>query len=213
VSSQHRVDPAAETADADAATELAERRSGRRGLITGTPGRVTEHLASLAERGMERFYLQFSDFGWPDTLERFDAQVIPAVGDAFARAEADDAVRVVILCGAGPLFSSGHDMGSREAVAERQPGPGRHPSYHGHGGTCLGLEGRMLQEWHYFFENARRWRNLRKNTIAQVQGTAYPAGLMQMWACDLIPAADGASFADVVGTRLGMRDVKYFAHL
>jgi enoyl-CoA hydratase len=70
----------------------------------------------------------------------------------------------------------------------------------------------MLQEWHYFFENTRRWRNLRKITIAQVQGTVFAAGLMLMWACDLIVAADDASFADVVGTRLGMCGVEYFAH-
>ena len=70
----------------------------------------------------------------------------------------------------------------------------------------------MLQEWHYFFENTKRWRNLRKITIAQVHGTVYAAGLMLMWACDLIVAADDARFSDVVGTRLGMCGVEYFAH-
>jgi enoyl-CoA hydratase len=70
----------------------------------------------------------------------------------------------------------------------------------------------MLQEWHYFFEYTRRWRNLRKITIAQVQGSVFAAGLMVMWACDLIVAADGTTFADVVGHRLGMCGVEYFAH-
>jgi enoyl-CoA hydratase len=70
----------------------------------------------------------------------------------------------------------------------------------------------MLQEWHYFFENTLRWRNLRKITIAQVHGPVYAAGLMLAWACDLIVAADNTSFADVVGTRLGMCGVEYFAH-
>jgi enoyl-CoA hydratase len=70
----------------------------------------------------------------------------------------------------------------------------------------------MLQEWHYFFDNTRRWRNLRKITIAQVHGDVYAAGLMLMWACDLIVAADNVNFADVVGTRLGMGGVEYFAH-
>jgi hypothetical protein len=51
----------------------------------------------------------------------------------------------------------------------------------------------MLQEWHYFYENTKRWRNLRKITIAQVQGTVYAAGLMLMWACDLIVCADNVS--------------------
>jgi enoyl-CoA hydratase len=70
----------------------------------------------------------------------------------------------------------------------------------------------MLQEWHYFYENTKRWRNLRKITIAQVHGTVYAAGLMLMWACDLIVASEDARFADVVGTRLGMCGVEYFAH-
>jgi enoyl-CoA hydratase len=132
--------------------------------------------------------------------------------EAFLAAEADDQVRVVILGGTGPLFSSGHDMGSPESVAERQDGPGRHPTTLINGGTRQGAENRMLQEWHYFFENTRRWRNLRKITIAQVQGTVYAAGLMLMWACDLIVCADNVRFADVVGTRLGMCGVEYFAH-
>ena len=70
----------------------------------------------------------------------------------------------------------------------------------------------MLQEWHYFFENTRRWRNLRKITIGQAHGDVYAAGLMLLWACDLIVCADDATFADVVGTRLGMCGVEYFAH-
>jgi enoyl-CoA hydratase len=148
----------------------------------------------------------------PRTRNAQNRGLLVELGEAFAQAEADDTVRVVILRGAGPLFSSGHDMGSREAAAERQPGPDQHPSFTTNGGTRLGTESRMLQEWHYFFDNTRRWRNLRKITIAQVQGTVYAAGLMLMWACDLIVAAEGAQFADVVGTRLGMCGVEYFAH-
>jgi enoyl-CoA hydratase len=132
--------------------------------------------------------------------------------EALLQAEADDRVRVVILTGAGPIFSSGHDMGSPESAAERQDGPGRHPTTLINGGTRRGAENRMLQEWHYFYENTRRWRNLGKITIAQVQGTVYAAGLMLMWACDLIICADDVRFADVVGTRLGMCGVEYFAH-
>jgi enoyl-CoA hydratase len=132
--------------------------------------------------------------------------------DAFLRAETDDQVRVVILRGAGPLFSSGHDLGSSESIEERTPGPNQHTTYRTNGGTRLGAEQRMLQEWHYFFQNTLRWRNLRKITIAQVHGTVFAAGLMLMWACDLIVAADNAQFADVVGARLGMCGVEYFAH-
>jgi enoyl-CoA hydratase len=134
------------------------------------------------------------------------------LGEAMLAAEADDQVRVVILGGAGPLFSAGHDLGSRDHRAEKEPGPGQHPTYGQYGGSRAGAEQRTLQEWHFFFNNTRRWRDLRKITVAQVQGAVYAAGLMLMWACDLIVAADDVVFADVVGTRLGMCGVEYFAH-
>ncbi len=114
----------------------------------------------------------------------------------------------MILGGEGPLFSSGHDMGSKVAMAEYQS----HPTSKINGATRSGAESRMLQEWHYYFENTRRWRNLRKITVAQVHGKVYGAGLMLMWACDLIVGADDATFADVVGARLGMCGLEYFAH-
>ena len=133
------------------------------------------------------------------------------LGDAFLAAEADDAVRVVILGGAGPIFSSGHDLGSKEAIAEHR-GPDRHPTYAVNGATRKGTEARMVQEWHYFYDNTRRWRNLRKITIGQAHGDVYAAGLMLLWACDLIVCAEGTRFADVVGARLGMCGVEYFAH-
>ncbi|WP_375501582.1 enoyl-CoA hydratase [uncultured Jatrophihabitans sp.] len=131
---------------------------------------------------------------------------------AMTEAERDDEVRVVILGGTGPMFSSGHDMGSKEALEERSPGPNQHPSALVNGGTRDGSERRMLQEWHYFFQNTLRWRNLRKITIAQVHGPVLAAGLMLAWACDLIVAADDTVFADVVGHRLGMCGVEYFGH-
>ena len=40
----------------------------------------------------------------------------------------------------------------------------------------------------------------------------FAAGLMLLWAYDLIVGAEGTRFADVVGTRLGMCGVEYFAH-
>jgi enoyl-CoA hydratase len=128
--------------------------------------------------------------------------------DAFLRAESDDEVRVVILGGVGKMFTSGHDMGSPIAMEELKT----HPTWKVNGGTRKGAEHLMLQEWHHYFENTRRWRNLRKITIAQVHGPVYAAGLMLMWACDLIVAAEGTTFADVVGTRLGLCGVEYFAH-
>ncbi|MBL7500008.1 enoyl-CoA hydratase [Frankia sp. CNm7] len=148
----------------------------------------------------------------PETRNAQSRGLLVELEDAFRRAEADDTVRVVILGGHGPMFSTGHDMGSKEGRADHAPGPNQHPSAKIDGGTRQGAEKLMLQEWHHFFENTRRWRNLRKITIAAVHGQVYAAGLMLMWACDLIVAAEKTTFADMVGTRLGMCGMEYFAH-
>jgi enoyl-CoA hydratase len=148
----------------------------------------------------------------PEARNAQNRGMLVELNDAFLRAEEDDEVRVIILRGAGPIFSSGHDMGSAVSIAEYSPGEGQHPSRQVNGGTRLGAEQMMIQEWHYFFTNTLRWRNLRKITVAEVRGKVYSAGLMLMWACDLIVAADDTEFADLVGTRLGMCGVEYFAH-
>ncbi len=148
----------------------------------------------------------------PDTRNAQSRGLLVDLNDAFLAAEADDNVRVVILGGMGPMFSSGHDLGSAQAMLEYTPGPDQHISARTNGGSREGAEKRMLQEWHYFYQNTMRWRNLRKITLAQVHGTVYAAGLMLMWACDLIIAADTAKFADPVGVRLGMCGMEYFAH-
>jgi enoyl-CoA hydratase len=153
---------------------------------------------------------------WLNRPEAHNAQnrtLLVQLDEAFCRAEADDTVRVVILAARGKNFSAGHDLGSEAALAERQPGPAQHSTFRSHGATRKPVaEKTYLQEWHFYFSNTCRWRELRKITIAQVQGNAISAGLMLIWACDLIVAADNARFSDVVGVRLGMPGVEYYAH-
>jgi enoyl-CoA hydratase len=148
----------------------------------------------------------------PDQRNAQQRGLLVELNEAFLEAEADDNVRVIILGGNGPMFSSGHDLGSKQSMSEYTPGPDQHPSFQENGATREGAEKLMLQEWHHFFQNTLRWRNLRKITVAQVHGDVYAAALMLMWSCDLIVAADDTRFADVVGTRLGMCGVEYFAH-
>jgi len=148
----------------------------------------------------------------PEARNAQNRGMLVELNDAFLRAEADDDVRVIILAGAGPMFSSGHDLGSKVSMEEFMPGPNQHPSRTINGGTRKGAESLMLQEWHYYFDNTRRWRNLRKITIGQAHGDVYAAALMLLWACDLIVCDDNTRFTDVVGTRLGMCGVEYFAH-
>src|ERR1700716_2003486 len=109
----------------------------------------------------------------PEARNAQNRGMLVELNEAFLKAEADDNVRVVILGGNGPMFSSGHDLGSKQAMSEHAPGTDQHPSFQENGATRQGAEKLMLQEWHHFFENTRRWRNLRKITVAQVHGEVY----------------------------------------
>jgi len=147
----------------------------------------------------------------PEARNAQNRGMLVELHDAMLKAEADDDVRVIILGGTGKMFSAGHDMGSKVAMAEYS-GPTEHASRKVNGGTRSGTERMMIQEWHYYFQNTLRWRNLRKITVAQVHGPVYAAGLMLAWSCDLIVAAENTTFADVVANRLGIMGVEYFAH-
>src|ERR1041384_7330550 len=75
---------------------------------------------------------------WLNRPEAQNAQsrtLLVQLDEAFGRAEADDAVRVVILAARGKNFSAGHDLGSEAALAERKPGPDQHPTFRSHGAT------------------------------------------------------------------------------
>jgi enoyl-CoA hydratase len=148
----------------------------------------------------------------PEVRNAQNRGMIVELDDAFGRSEADDDVRVVILGGRGAVFSAGHDMGSSAGRVERAPGDGQHPTYRTYGGSQEGLESRYRQEWHFFLDNTLRWRNLRKVTVAQVQGPSYLASMMLAWACDFIVCSEDAEFGDMAATRFGDDHIEYFGH-
>jgi enoyl-CoA hydratase len=132
-----------------------------------------------------------------------------ALDAAFTRAVDDDAVKVIVLAGAGKHFSAGHDIGT----------PGRDVDRSFERKAVLwwdhvGKEGgdlRYAREMEVYLGMCRRWREIPKPTIAMVQGACIAGGLMLAWVCDLIVAADDAFFADPV-VRMGIPGVEYFAH-
>ena len=127
---------------------------------------------------------------------------------AFDAAVQDNDVKVIILAGAGPHFSSGHDLreGGRFKLGEEAP------AVHGWGGfTEPGSHGRYAREQEIYLQMTRRWRNIAKPTIAEVQGKCLAGGLMLAWACDLIIASDDAQFCDPVVT-MGVCGVEWFVH-
>lgn len=132
-----------------------------------------------------------------------------ALDDAFYRAAADPEVKVVVLAGAGEHFSAGHDIGTPDRDVdtsfERRAG-----LWWDHVGRSGG-ESRYAREQEVYLGMCRRWRELPKPVVAQVQGACVAGGLMLAWICDLIVASDDAFFADPV-VRMGIPGVEYFAH-
>ena len=59
-------------------TELARRRFAAygSGLVVGDAGELADHFGRLHDRGVERFYVWFTDFAAPDTLAAFGTDVI-----------------------------------------------------------------------------------------------------------------------------------------
>ena len=138
-----------------------------------------------------------------------NAAMTQALDAAFVRAVADDAVKVIVLAGAGEHFSAGHDIGS----------PGRDiqhafarvaTTYWDHEDKP-GAENLYVREAELYLGMCRRWRELPKPTIAMVQGACVAGALMLAWVCDLIVAAEDAFFADPV-LKMGIPGVEYFAH-
>jgi enoyl-CoA hydratase len=132
-----------------------------------------------------------------------------ALDRAFYRAAEDNDIKVIVLAGAGPHFSAGHDIGTPERDAHL-PFERRAGLWWDHSDRS-GAESRFARESEVYLGMCRRWRELPKPVIASVQGACVAGGLMLAWVCDLIVASDDAFFADPV-VRMGIPGVEYFAH-
>ena len=145
----------------------------------------------------------------PQARNAQDTRLLYELNDAFDRAARDDEVKVIILAANGPHFSSGHDLRETGSIGEQMAGFETVGTWCGF--SCAGAEGRMAREKEIYLGLSERWRNIPKPTIAQVQGKCIAGGLMLVWPCDLIVAADDAAFCDnTVG--MGVAGVEYFAH-
>ena len=80
ISTQHPVGLAPDASARDDVIATVNRRFGTwGGVIVGTADEVADALGAEVERGVEGFVLQFSDFGTPETIERFMTEVAPNV--------------------------------------------------------------------------------------------------------------------------------------
>ncbi|MFO7964119.1 MAG: enoyl-CoA hydratase/isomerase family protein [Desulfobacterales bacterium] len=110
----------------------------------------------------------------PEKLNAMDLEMKNEIADALSEMEVNDAIRVVILTGAGRAFSSGHD---NDDPLENMP------------------EFASLKEEHLLF-------TLDKPTIAAVHGYTLGDAMQQALLCDIIIAAEDAILG-FIGPKVG----------
>lgn len=106
----------------------------------------------------------------PEKLNALSEEMYHALADCFGALAADDAVRTVVLTGAGRAFCAGGDVGTManyDVVAGRKRSKGHHK-------TIIALH------------------NFEKPVIAAVRGPAAGIGASLALACDLIVASETA---------------------
>lgn len=109
-------------------------------------------------------------------------RMLDEIDRAFDLARDDPAVRVVVIRGAGGVFSTGHDLGTPEGAAFRA-------QQIGDGGV------RYYDAFKkYNLDLLLKWRNFEKPTLAVVEGYCIYAGWMLAAAMDVVFAADDAQF-------------------
>ena len=121
----------------------------------------------------------------PERLNAFTAALHEALAAALEHAAHDDAVRALLITGAGRGFCAGQDL------SERMPIPGEARRDLGNG-----LE-------RYYNPLIRRLRGLEKPVVAAVNGVAAGAGVGLALACDIVIAAQSASFIEAF-SRIGL---------
>ena len=117
----------------------------------------------------------------PDRGNAINQTMLDELGDQFMALGADDAVRIIVLRGAGKHFCTGADLASRGPSAQAQPQPAKY----GVRDVLAILDG------------------LGKPTVAVVEGGAIGGGAGFVTCCD-VAIATRAAFFSIPELRIGM---------
>jgi len=124
----------------------------------------------------------------PEVRNAQNTALLTELDDACRAADADPEVHVIVIAGAGPHFSAGHDL---KAYVGEAPSDEWHEKR-------KTPEGKFEHERQMYFDKSISIRDRRKPTIAMVQGKCVAGGLMVALMCDLIIASDDAVFSNPV---------------
>jgi enoyl-CoA hydratase/carnithine racemase len=130
-----------------------------------------EHILFAVEDGVATITLNR-----PKRMNAFTFPLGAELERAYARCDADDAVRAVVLTGAGKAFCAGADMGGGDETFDDVEGSRR--------AADPGREVRRLGAW-----------QVRKPVIAAINGHAVGVGMTLALQCDLRFAARDAKLA------------------
>jgi enoyl-CoA hydratase/carnithine racemase len=126
----------------------------------------------------------------PDRLNTFTAAMARELGEVCAAVDADDAVRVLVVTGAGRAFCAGADLGEGGATFDRRDRPER-----------TGTIGGSARDWGGVA--SLPFAALRTPVIAAVNGPAVGIGATLTLPMDIRIAAESARFGFVF-TRRGI---------
>jgi enoyl-CoA hydratase/carnithine racemase len=119
----------------------------------------------------------------PEKRNAFNGELVAATGEALLAAAADGSVRCVVIRGAGPMFSSGMDLGSLAALSEAPE-------------DLRAFRRACLDAWNLAEE-------MTKPTICVVHGACIGGAMELALACDLrVIAAD--ALIGMPETRIGL---------
>ena len=128
----------------------------------------------------------------PESLNSMNDALMLGLDEALRRVEADDAVRVLVLTGAGRGFCSGADL----SAVDDGPDPDDDPVAAGDA-AVVGMDD-------VFHPPIRRLAQLPVPSIARINGVAAGGGLGLALGCDIAVAARSARFVCTFGPRLGI---------
>jgi 2-(1,2-epoxy-1,2-dihydrophenyl)acetyl-CoA isomerase len=136
---------------------------------------TTEPTVLYSEQGA----VALATLNRPQALNSFTRQMHHDLWAALDQAEANPAIRALVITGAGRGFSAGADLSEFDLA----PGPDQ---------VQRADPGPIIEQ--AFNPTVRRLQKLRMPTIAAVNGVAAGAGASLAMTCDLAIAAPGASF-------------------